>query len=253
MEKKNVVRLLYFGLLLYAHFYLSYNYNAGWWHSMLGFFVISGLGFLIWPTSFLRVAGMRMPFTGLVLVIALTALLTFVSWLISVNIANSAGVTIKVAAFESYVHCFFYIASEELITGAVMLHLFRSRLRLSPLVASAMLALLLALAHLLLYKWYFKDKGFLETGTLLTLLFTVFVKNNLIVKAGHIGYAWALHFGWMAVMYGSLHVYNENGRVLNDLEKFNLYLGSPWVVVISFLLAGLSLLLYFPRVVRRSA
>jgi hypothetical protein len=119
------------------------------------------------------------------------------------------------------------------------------RLNMKPILASLSLAILFSLAHLVLYKWYFRDKGYLELSTLLTLFLTIFVKNNLILQYKHIAYAWALHFGWMVVMYASEHTHMTSHLPLTDLEKFNLYLGSPGIVITSFLLAVASL--FFSR------
>ena len=67
------------------------------------------------------------------------------------------------------------------------------------------------------------------------------MRNSLILQTGHIGYSWALHFGWMVVMFGSKHIdLNSNLRV-TEPERFNLYLGSIEMLGISIVLAGLSL------------
>ena len=50
------------------------------------------------------------------------------------------------------------------------------------------------------------------------------------------------HFGWMAVMFGSIHVDTETGKNLTELRRFNLYLGSVEMLVISIIVAGLCIL-----------
>jgi hypothetical protein len=71
--------------------------------------------------------------------------------------------------------------------------------------------------------------------TLTTLFLVGFVRNSLIFQTGHIGYSWALHFGWMAVMFGSIHVDLETGSKLTELRPFNLYLGSVEMLVTSII------------------
>jgi hypothetical protein len=69
------------------------------------------------------------------------------------------------------------------------------------------------------------------------------LRNNLIMYCRHIGYVWAIHFGWIAVMLGSIHRHGQTGQHLSELERFNLYLGSPTMLAISTVLALLSLYL----------
>lgn len=65
-----------------------------------------------------------------------------------------------------------------------------------------------------------------------------FVKNFLIIQTGHIGYSWALHFGWIAIMFGSSHTYLKTNMYVTESESFNLYLGSTEMLIISVIMAG---------------
>lgn len=241
MSKKIIFQTCCFLLLLVAHFYFSYDFNGAWWHSAAGSVLIFFFAYLIWNNDFISISGLKLTPRILLVTLLATALVTGVSFLSMKHIADQHSISIHLSSLKNYLHNAFYIMNEELILGAMLLHLLIKRFKIKPLVASLSLALLFSLAHLVLYKWYFRDKGYLELGTLLTLFMTIFVKNNLILQYKHIAYAWALHFGWMVVMYASEHTHTASNLPLTDLEKFNLYLGSPGIVVTSFLLAAASL------------
>jgi hypothetical protein len=79
--------------------------------------------------------------------------------------------------------------------------------------------------HFAFYKWTMIAKGVLNIPTLTILFLTGFVRNNLILQTGHIGYTWALHFGWMAIMFGCLHINLTTNMRVTDSVRFNTYLG----------------------------
>jgi membrane protease YdiL (CAAX protease family) len=118
--------------------------------------------------------------------------------------------------------------------------------KLKPLTASIILAIIFSLIHFVFYKWIFNDQGIIQFTALISLFLIGFVRNNLIIQTGHIGYSWALHFGWMVVMFGSTHIYN-NGIKLSEPERFNIYLGSVSMVIISVILALISLAFWIKK------
>jgi hypothetical protein len=233
-------------VLFLSHLYLSYDYYAGWWYSAAGLFCIIALGTLAWGKEFFVMSGIRVPAKELPVVLSIAVGVTGLSVLILYSIGNGCGIKMVLNSAQSYFHNVFYIINEEVILGALILHFLHRRCALRPLASSLILALIIAFAHWVLYKWYFRNPGFLETSTLLTLFFVAFLKNNLILRFRHIGYAWALHFGWMSVMFGTLHFYAD-GKLMTDLEKFNLYLGSGPVLIASIVLALSSLGLFISR------
>ena len=93
-----------------------------------------------------------------------------------------------------------------------------------------------------------RDRGILEITTLLTLFFVGFVRNSLILWTGHIGYSWALHFGWMVIMFGSMHIDLTTNLRVTEPNRFNLYLGSIEMLIISIIIAGLSLVYWIKKV-----
>jgi hypothetical protein len=232
--------ILCVAVLFGSHLSLSYDYYGGWWYSAAGLLSILTLGVLAWKSEFFVMSGVKIALRELPVVILTAGIMTGISFLILRSIGEPGGIRMLLNSPKSYVHNVFYIINEEIILGALVLYFLTSIFRLRPLTSSFLLALLIAFAHWVLYKWYFRNPGSLETGTLFTLFFVAFLKNNLILKFRHIGYAWALHFGWMSVMFGTLH-FSADGRLMTDLEKFNLYLGSAPVLIASAALAIASL------------
>ncbi len=246
MSKKIIFQTICLILLILSHVYFSYDFNGAWWHSAFGSVIIFFFAYLIWKNEFIVVSGLKFTPKIFTKTILMTFGVTAISVLSMTYIAEKNGVSIHISSFKNYIHNAFYIMNEELILGAIMLHLLIKRFKIKPVIASLGLAALLSFAHFVLYKWHFRDKDYLCVTTLVTLFLTIFVKNNLILQYKHIGYAWALHFGWMAVMYGSEHSHTASNLPLTDLEKFNLYLGSPGILLTSLLLAGASWFYFFP-------
>ncbi len=77
-------------------------------------------------------------------------------------------------------------------------------------------------------------------AALVTLFFAGILRNNLIIYAGHIGYSWALHFSWIIIMFGKSLRYSEQWGEVSEPERFNIYLGSVEMALISSVLAVLS-------------
>lgn len=233
----NITRILLLTLLLFSHLQLSYNFNQSWWHSAAGTAAVVLLGWLIWKKRLQATAGLAIPLKQLPLIFLSAAALALISFAV-MRLMSGDNVLISSTGPKNYIHNFFYIINEEIVLGAIMLYLLTERVSLRPIFASAILALVVALAHLVLYKFYFRDKGLLLWSTVASLFLVAFAKNNLIIRTGHIGYAWAMHFGWMVVMYGCSHTHAGTAAPLSDLDKFNLYLGSPYFMLIAGLAAA---------------
>lgn len=156
-------------------------------------------------------------------------------------IAAKNNVYIKLASWPDFYHDFFYVLNEEIVIGSIILFALVRKWNIRPLIASAGLAVFFALMHFVFYRWVFTDQGLLGISTLSTLFLVGFIRNSLILQTGHIGYSWALHFGWVIVMFGSLHLHIESNMPLAESEGFNMYLGSLEMLVISILMAGVYL------------
>ena len=161
-------------------------------------------------------------------------------------IGNKSNIRIAYYNWRDYYHVIFYVLNEEIVIGAILLFALVRRWKIRPLIACLGLALFFSLIHFVFYKWIFLDPGVIGLSTMITLFFVGFVRNSLIIQTGHIGYSWALHAGWMAVMFGCSHTYLNGNMPPTEAEMFNLYLGSTEMLIISLIAAG-SFLAYWIR------
>ncbi len=162
-------------------------------------------------------------------------------------IGSINSVEIQLTNFKNYFHDIFYTLNEEIILGAIPLFILTKRTNIHPLLISSLLAIAFAAFHFIFYKWIFLESGLLYPNTLITLSLVGFIRNNLILTFGHIGYSWAIHFGWVASMFGSHHFFRETGVRLTEPERFNMYLGSNELVIVSFLLALMTAMLFLKK------
>jgi hypothetical protein len=152
-------------------------------------------------------------------------------------IGNKNNIHVEYFNWRDYYHVMFYTLNEEIVLGAILLFTMVHRWKIKPMVASLCLALFFSLIHYVFYKWIFLDRGVLGIPALITLFLVGFVRNSLIIQTGHIGYSWALHFGWIAIMFGSNHTYLNTNMSVTEPERFNLYLGSTEMLIISIIMA----------------
>ncbi len=241
-------RTILFSFLGLSYGFFSYYFFGGWWNSSVGSVLIILFSYLIWDKDFLKHIGLQLDLKTIAKSIILAGIIAISALLIMKYIAVKHNVTISYTNWKDYYHDIFYILNEEIVIGSILLFALVNKRKIQPFIASVGLAIFFALIHFVFYKWLFRDRGILGVTTLTTLFLVGFVRNSLILQTGHIGYSWALHFGWMVVMFGSKHIdLNTNLRV-TESERFNLYLGSIEVLVISTIIAGLSLAYWIKKV-----
>jgi hypothetical protein len=240
------MKRLWFLLLIVSYLLLSYYALGGWWNSSAGTLLIILFSYQVWHKDFSANIGLRTDLKTVIVSIAIAAVVTLCSFLVMKHIATAREVIIQLAVWKDYYHDIFYTLNEEIVLGAIILFWLTRRKKIRQLWAATGLALAFALIHYVFYKWIFLDSGIIGITALVTLFLVGFLRNSLILVTGHVGYSWAIHFGWMAVMFGSNHINVKTGITLHDYEKFNLYLGSPLMVVITALLAA-SALVYLIR------
>jgi len=241
-----IIQKLWTSLLILSHVLLSYYFLRGWWVSSLGSILILLFSYLIWKNDFLKVIGLTIDFKIGIKSIILAGLVTICSLLLMKYIAHKQNIMIQCRNWRDYYHDIFYILNEEIVLGAIILYFLVNERKLKPIIASAGLAVVFSLIHFIFYKWIFNDKGIIEITTLITLFLIGFIRNNLILHTGHIGYSWALHFGWMVIMFGSFHIYSDSMNPLPEPDRFNIYLGSIEMLTLSLVLA-LGSLIYMKR------
>lgn len=224
-------------LLMSSYLLFSYYYFNGWWYSSIGTALILFFSYLLWGKQFRRVTGTKISHTTFHKTVLLAFVVVIGSILLIQHIGNRHMAAIMFANCRYYFHDIFYILNEEIVLGAIPLYLLIRQWKINSLLATGGLALFFAAAHFAFYRWIFVQRGTLELTTLTTLFLVAFVRNCLIVLNGHIGYSWALHFGWMMVMFGNRLYHVETNASLTEPQRFNMFLGSPEMVSISLVLA----------------
>lgn len=239
-------KTIFLCLLILSYGLLTYYYFGGWWNSSLGTLLILFFSYLVWKRDFLKQTGLQLNFSSILKSLLLAVLTAVFAWLMMKHIAGKHHVLIQTGHWQNYYHNVFYILNEEIVIGAILLFAMVGEWRLRPLVAALGLAVFFALIHFVFYKWIFDDRGNLGVIALATLFLVGFVRNSLILQTGHIGYSWALHFGWMAVIFGNRHIDSATNTRLAEYDRFNLYLGSPEMLIVSIVLAGV-ILVYWKK------
>ncbi len=236
---------LWMTLMILSYILFSYYVFRGRWNSSIGTILILIFSYLIWGKSFLKPTGLSLTVKTVVKSLLLVTIITFCSLLLMKFIVHKQGIVILFTSWKDYYHDVFYVLNEEIILGPIILFNLVYKKKLKPLLASIGLAFAFSIIHFIFYKWIFDVRGIVCLSTLLSLFFIGIFRNNLILYTGHIAYSWVFHFGWIAVMLGSKHVFLDSGIELNELQKFNLYLGSTEMIILTFTLALISLAVWF--------
>jgi hypothetical protein len=239
LNQKKFKFFLFF-LIIATHLSFSYYAFGGWWNSSIGTALIILLSRLLWKENAWAMTGLKMSAQVFSWSLLLSVILIFPSLSIVKKVGENLGIEIWFTHYTWYFHDVFYTLNEEMILGAILLNLLTKQMKFHQLTTSLGVAMIFSLLHFAFYRWIFADRGLIHPLTLISLFLIGFCRNNLIINFGHIGFAWALHFSWMAVMFGSEHFYVDTGRTLSEVERFNLYLGSHEMVFISAVLAILS-------------
>ncbi len=239
--------MLWLVLLILTHVLFSYYFLKGWWCSSIGTVLILLLCYLKWNRDYLKITGLNLNFIVIAKSIFFVAIAIICSLFLMKNIAGKHDITIQIPKWIDYYHDAFYILNEEIVLGALILFYLTQKREIKPIFASLGLALLFSSVHFIFYRWLFPDKGIIQITALITLFLIAFVRNNLIIVNGHIGYSWALHFGWIVIMFGSIHLHNDTQMIMSEPDRFNTYLGSIETLVLSFILASLSLFIWLKK------
>lgn len=237
-------------LILIIHLSFSYYYFGSWWNSLLGTLLILLFALILWRKKFIVYTGLKIGVKQGFFSILLMFTLLGVFYFFMKNVAEKNGIELIQTNWKNYFHICFYVINEELVFGSlILLPLVKSR-KLNPLVASFGLAFVFALGHYIFYRWIFLDRGLLQFSTIVVLFLVGVLRNNLIVCSGHIGYSWALHYSWMIIMFGFHHINVQNKTGLTELTRFNMYLGTTTVLVVSFLLVLVSVVYMHKRILK---
>lgn len=239
---KLIVKIILAVLLIVSYLSSSYLYFGGWWHSSIGTILILLFSYLIWKKNFLKVIGLSLSIETSIKVIGFTIIIIIGSIIIIKYIGSKNGISILFNDISEYYHEIFYILNEEIILGGIAIYILLDKFKITPLVVSIGLALMFSLIHFIFYKYVFQT-GLIKINTLTAIFFVGMIRNNIIIKYRHIGYSWALHFGWMAIMFGSYPYWNDSKLGLTEPESFNIFLGSYEMLILSSIFAFISLIL----------
>ena len=243
-------------LLLFIHLLMSYNASIFPWRALLGSVLLIAIGRLVWPAEWKDRFGLRIPSRDIILsIVQAPILMILLYWIIWV-IASGQGIlyqppfTRHCLLSPVYAHTLGQTLNEELLFGALFLYAIRQKFPQShSLVVAALVASGFSLLHYVFYRWMVISQygGILTIGTLFVLFVIGLLRNTLILKSGHIGYSWSLHFSINLIGLTAGYTFGS-GKKLIEPEIFNLILGAPAAVFLSiFILAACSVSLLRKR------
>jgi len=201
-----------------------------------------------WKNEYLEWIGLRIELKAIFLCLLALIVIVFGSFQLIKFIAWKAGISFIIISFTAFLHIIGYTLNEEIVLGAILLKTMQKRFKIfNQFFISISVAFAFTLLHYIFYRWIFLDKGIICFSSLVSLFAVGAIRNNLILKTGHVGYSWALHVGWVFVMFGFIHTESITGKILSEPDRFNLYLGSYFTVIILAVMAILSFLLLIQR------
>lgn len=144
-------------------------------------------------------------------------------------------------------HYLYYIPetfNEEIFIGALLLlRLQRNFKKLNKVIIAIGVAFIFSLVHQALYFWSPVQSGItLSLPTILVLFFVGILRNTLILKTRKIAYSWAIHLSFNIIFFSGYYINNTTNLVADEPERFNLIFGNLTMVIITGLLAILSII-----------
>jgi len=225
-------------LIVIVHLVFSYYYIPKYWSAFAGFVLILALSYLTWKNKFVFWIGFRINHRQILISVLVLIVFYAGSVFLIHTIAKAHNIVVIKGNYMDLIHTFFYTLNEEIIMGALLLKGIKYRWKeIENWKISVGVAFVFSLVHYLFFKWIFLNSGSLNVFILFSLFCVGILRNNLILKTGHLGYSWAIHFAWVLPMLGHLHLQTNNKYYLTDLERFDLYLGDYRTAIITSLLA----------------
>jgi hypothetical protein len=225
--------------------YLGLNYlpNHGWWISMLGTLFIIFFGRKAWSKNYLQRLGIPQKTLHYFISIVLLIVFTLLTYALIITIVNERNYGFTTASIYKAIHIFFYTLNEEIVLGALLLFSLSNKYnKANPIFISITIAFIFAIMHYIFYRWIFpgEAQGILSFFTITTLFVVGVLRNNLILKFGHIGYSWAVHYSWMLIMFGCAIYYKTNNILLSETERFNIFIGNKITFIAALVTAVLT-------------
>lgn len=134
--------------------------------------------------------------------------------------------------------------NEEIFIGAfLLLGLERNFKSLNINFIAVGLALIFSLMHQAMYAWSPVQSGtLLTTETVVTLFLVGILRNALILKTRKIAYSWAIHLSFNMIFFSGFFINQSTEKFAGEPERFNIVFGNFTMLLITGLLAALSLI-----------
>jgi len=257
--KNKIYKGFLLSLMISSYILLTYKPNRGLWLSILGTILILLFARLCWSEGWYIKIGFKLKSAEVILATLLFILTAILSYIIINYVAIQNNISFKPYFVEfstsiNYLHTLSQTLNEELILGALLLFSLRSLLKKMPIIAlSFVVAILFPVFHILFYSYFITsfNRGVLNIITTFPLLLVGIARNNFILCSNHIGYSWAIHLGWNTVFFGGRYV-KVGGQLINEPERFNIFLGSQLVLVFSFIIVLITMYIYKRKIFKSS-
>ena len=237
-------------LIIVVHLTFSYYFIPKYWSAGLGFVLIIVISYLTWNNNFTYWTGIRLKLKEVVLTAVFAIVFLSGSFFLIRTIAEGNSIQVQQGNYKDILHTFFYSLNEEIIMGALLLKGIKHRWgNLNEWKISIGVALIFSVIHFVFFKWIFLNTGNLNSIILLSLFCVGIIRNNLILKTGHIGYSWAIHFGWVFPMLGCAHFNKIQEYYLSDFERFEIYMGDNITAIVAATLAISSFLIFSKKTI----
>ncbi|HYX37736.1 MAG TPA: CPBP family glutamic-type intramembrane protease, partial [Oligoflexus sp.] len=199
--------------------------------SVIGLALILYFLRLAWPTDWQKRAGLEFNRKSLLLGLGATSIFLGIFRFYYAQVAVRSEVTIELIAVAPHalpgmIFTLVQTCAEEIILGSLLLRFVQDRCQsLSETWATVIVAVVFGLMHVVFYQsGLILPKEILHPMSLAGLTLAGVLRNLLIVRFGHIAYAWALHFSWNLYMFHSPML--RSGVALSEAAKFNLLFGA---------------------------
>ncbi len=247
MLKLNILnkKLHLVSLIVLIHLTFSYYYFTWFYSSAIGTIGIVFLAWLTWKKEYSFWIGLQIKTSEILQILFAFIVFLLGSYFLVKVVAEPKEIQLYPGNYKNFLHTLFYTLNEEIILGALLLKGIRYYFKKLPdWQISVGVAIIFSIIHFVFFKWIFINTGNLGIFTLLSLVAVGIARNNLILRTGHIGYSWALHFGWIYIMLGSMHYNLLSEQYLTDFERFEFYLGDFRILGVCIALAIASFMVF---------
>lgn len=213
-----------------------------WWK-----FLLSTLGILFLfkihrPKDYLRVLGLKLSKRDGAIALGLFLVVLASARGILLASASAAGYTYQTEHWSPGLRLMpvFQAVNEEIFFRAFFLNVLIQRFKRAKLVS-----IFSATAFMAIHPVYYaiRDGYALMPMTIMTLLFFGLAANQLFLTYRHIGFTYALHFGWNATRFGGEFTATGTGAVLKDGLSFDILEGSGMALGFALLILAASMVL----------